>query len=170
VPRRNIELKARLPDRDQAVRVCGELGAAFHGDIRQTDTYFPVPEGRFKLRESDPGDDYLVFYRRPDTAGPKGCDYHIAVVDPSPLPVLQTALGVLAVVVKTRTLYLWENVRIHLDAVEELGDFIEFEAVLSDEYEDADGFRKLQHLQSAFGIAPGDLIGGSYLELLLDKR
>ena len=167
--RRNVELKARLHDRGKALKVCRGLGAAFEGDIRQTDTYFPVPEGRFKLRESDPGDDYLVFYRRPDVPGPKGCDYHIALVDPSVLALLRAALGVLGVVEKTRTLYLWENVRIHLDRVDGLGDFIEFEAVLSDEHADEDGFRKLGQLQQAFGITAHDLVELSYLELLLAR-
>ena len=59
---RNIELKARLRDRRQALAVCKELGAEPHGDMRQTDIYFPVEKGRFKLRISDPGEDYLVFY------------------------------------------------------------------------------------------------------------
>jgi predicted adenylyl cyclase CyaB len=170
---RNIELKARLRDRERAVRVCQELGAQFHGHIRQRDTYFRVPEGRLKLRESDPGEDYLVFYRRPDTAAAKACDYSIHTVHRSVRAILSEALGELAVVDKVRTLYLWENVRIHLDGVSGLGkhqggiDFIEFEAVLSDTYDDADGHAKLERLQEAFGIAPEDLIETSYLELAL---
>ncbi len=44
---------------------------------------------------------------------------------------LDYALGPPVVVVaKRRHLFLWEGVRIHLDEVEELGTFIEFEAVL----------------------------------------
>jgi len=167
--RRNIELKARLHERDKALEVCRGLGATLEGDIHQVDTYFPVPEGRFKLRHSDPGDDYLVFYRRADVSGPKGCDYHLAVVDDSTLAVLRAALGVVGVVEKTRTLYLWDKVRIHLDRVDDLGDFIEFEAVLSEDEADEDGFRKLAHLQQAFGIVPDDLVEVSYLELLLAR-
>ncbi len=34
------------------------------------------------------------------------------------------------VVSKRRRLFLWEGVRIHLDEVEDLGNFVEFEAVL----------------------------------------
>jgi predicted adenylyl cyclase CyaB len=163
---RNIEMKARLRDRSYALDACRVLGAAFEGDIHQRDTYYRVPEGRLKLRESDPGDDYLVFYRRPDVSGAKGCDYDIAVVDRAVGPVLAAALGVLAVVEKTRTLYLWQNVRIHLDEVAGLGSFIEFEAVLTDEYGDQDGFEKLARLQQAFGIQPEDTLETSYLEML----
>ena len=164
---RNIELKARLKDRERALQVCRNLRAASQGDIRQVDTYFHVPEGRIKLRESDPGEDYLVFYRRPDVAGPKGCDYLIQTVDRALRPLLSAALGELAVVEKTRTLFLWHNVRIHLDRVARLGDFIEFEAVLSDSCGDADGHEKLNHLQEAFALSPEDLIETSYLDMVL---
>lgn len=170
---RNVELKARLHDRTKAEEVCRALGAAYEGNIRQRDTYFAVREGRLKLRESDPGDDYLVFYRRPDVAGARGCDYEIAVVDRAADRaagrVLGAALGVLAVIEKLRTLYLWENVRVHLDEVERLGSFIEFEAVLSEKHDDADGFAKLARLQEAFGIRSEDLLETSYLELMLER-
>ncbi len=165
---RNVELKARLRDREWAITACHEIGAAYQGDTHQTDTYFRVPAGRFKLRVSDPGDDYLVFYRRPDVLGPKGCEYIIQRVDRRLGDLLGAALGVVAVVEKTRTLYLWQNVRIHLDHVTQLGDFVEFEAVLPEDpgiFNEADGYKKVARLQGAFGIRPEDLIDTSYLEL-----
>lgn len=165
---RNIELKARLHDREAAVAVCEGLGASFEGHIHQVDTYFRVAEGRFKLRESDPGDDYLVQYRRPDVPGAKGCDYTITVTPRSIRPVLAQALGVLAVVDKVRTLFLWENVRIHLDRVEKLGDFIEFEAVLDEEHDDADGEAKVARLRTAFGIEDDDILAPSYLDMVTE--
>jgi adenylate cyclase, class 2 len=167
---RNIELKARLRDRGAAVAACERLEARLEGDIRQVDTYFRVPEGRLKLRESDPGEDYLVFYQRPDVAAAKACDYSIQVVPRSIKTILSEALGVIVVVDKVRTLYLWENVRIHLDAVQDLGAFVEFEAVLDADHADADGHAKLVHLQSALGIAEEDLEEGSYLDLIRADR
>ena len=166
---RNIELKARLHDRAAAIRACENLAAVAQGDLWQRDTYFKVAEGRFKLRELEPGDDYLVFYRRSDVAGVKGCDYMLEPARPSIRDVLSQALGTLAVVEKVRTLYLWHNVRIHLDRVVELGDFIEFEAVLDASHDDADGFAKLEVLQEAFAIEAGDIEPGSYLDLTLAR-
>ena len=163
---RNIELKARLHDREKAIRISQKLGAQLEGDIHQRDTYFQVPTGRLKLRESDPGDDYLVFYRRPDKATAKGCDYTIAAVDTATRDVLLQSLDPLGVVDKVRTLYLWENIRIHLDVVTGLGSFIEFEAVLSEDHDDADGFAKVEQLQSAFGLRPEDIQKTSYLEMI----
>jgi adenylate cyclase, class 2 len=42
---------------------------------------------------------------------------------------LSSALGIKVVVAKKRSLFLWNEVRIHLDEVKGLGNFIEFEAV-----------------------------------------
>lgn len=164
---RNIELKARLRNRDSALEACKALNAAYQGDIHQVDTYFHVPQGRLKLREADPGRDELVFYHRPDVPGPKGCDYILEPVNRSIKAFLTEALGVLAVVDKVRTLYLWENVRIHLDDVRELGAFIEFEAVLAGNYDDRDGYQKLQQLIHHFDLQNDDQMEGSYLELIL---
>lgn len=164
---RNIELKARLRDRDQALAACKSIGASFEGDIQQTDIYFPVRKGRLKLRETDPGEDYLVFYLRPDLSSPKGCYYLIQPVSRSIRPILVASLGALAIVEKTRTLFLWQNVRIHLDLVKGLGSFIEFEAVLSENHDDDDGYRKLDYLQQVFSLTPEDLVQTSYLEMML---
>jgi predicted adenylyl cyclase CyaB len=163
---RNIELKARLHDRTFAEGACARIGATPQGDIRQTDTYFAVPTGRLKLRECDPGEDYLVFYHRTDEAAARGSDYVIERVGASMGGLLKRSLGVSGVVQKTRTLWLWKNVRVHLDRVEGLGDFIEFEAVLSEGLDDADGFEKLAYLREAFGVRDDDIETGSYLDLL----
>ncbi len=162
---RNIELKARLADRDRAVLCCKNLGAAFQGDIHQVDTYFRVDEGRLKLREKDPGGSELIFYRREDVAGARASEYYIAPAAPELKALLTEALGVIAVVEKIRSLWFWENVRIHLDRVQELGDFIEFEAVLSKDHNDADGHEKVALLQETFSLP--EPIQGSYLDLIL---
>src|SRR5690606_29244467 len=120
--------------------------------IHQIDTYFPVPSGRLKLREAEPGVTELVHYHRQDVAGPRGCDYQLELVSPSIKSMLTDALGVLVVVDKVRTLFLWKNVRIHLDTVQDLGTFIEFEAVLDDKCDDADGMEKLKFLIDVFEI------------------
>jgi predicted adenylyl cyclase CyaB len=75
-------------------------------------------------------------------------------------------LGVRGVVEKRREVYLWHNVRIHLDEVTGLGTFIEFEAVLGPEVDDARGRDQLADLSRRFGIAQGDLLAGSYGEMI----
>ena len=57
------------------------------------------------------------------------------------------ALGTIVVVSKRRRLFLWEGVRIHLDEVEDLGSFMEFEAVLPDAGDLATAHEKVAHLR-----------------------
>lgn len=168
-PMRNIELKALLPDYEFALAQCAALAAAAQGDIHQIDTYFNVTKGRLKLREAKPGQTELVYYERPDQPGPKGCGYLLHTVDGAIKPFLDQALGTLVVVDKVRTLYLWKNVRIHLDRVAELGEFIEFEAVLDEEHDDADGQEKLDFLIKQFKIQDHHRLSHSYLDLRLNE-
>jgi adenylate cyclase class 2 len=79
---------------------------------------------------------------------------------------LASVLGIKVVVSKTRRLFIFEGVRIHLDRVEGLGDFIEFEGVVADEG-DPSGFAELlDDLRRSFGIREADLLRGSYSDLL----
>lgn len=166
---RNIELKAILADRAAALAACERIQARAQGDIHQIDTYFIVPNGRLKLRVATPGRTELVYYHRPDIAGAKGCDYLLEPVAPTAGALLGSALGVLATVEKTRTLYLWDNVRIHLDLVTGLGSFIEFEAVIAAGTEEEDGFKKLTYLSDIFNISENDHLKYSYLDMMLDQ-
>jgi adenylate cyclase class IV len=50
--------------------------------------------------------------------------------------------------------------------VEGLGDFLELEAVISDEADEAMSRSRLDALCRLLGLAPGDGIAGSYADLL----
>ncbi len=63
-----------------------------------------------------------------------------------------------------------EGVRIHLDRVDGLGDFIEFEAVVADGQDLKASAPLLADLRRSFGIRDEDLLGGSYSDLLLSAR
>lgn len=170
---RNIELKARLHDWRAAVAACESAGAVLQGSFSQTDTYFRVRHGRLKLRRAEPGESQLIFYDRPDETGARGSYYLLTPVPVDAEALLAAALGVLAVVRKQRTLYLWQNVRIHLDRVESLGDFVEFEAVLSGRAdrrsaEEDTGTASLAHLRGLFGIRDADLVACSYADLAIE--
>ena len=164
----NIELKVRCSDLDAARAAARSLGADPQGVERQIDTFFATPQGRLKLRESDKYGAMLIPYVRPDSQEPKQSDYLVLPVeDPAQCKQLfGQMLGVAAVVEKERELLLLDNVRIHLDRVEGLGTFIEFEAVMSDgttpEHEQA----KVRALMTAFGIREADLESGAYVDLL----
>jgi homotetrameric cytidine deaminase len=161
---RNIELKARDPRPARTVELALGLGAEDHGEIAQRDTYFSRARGRLKLREQDPGEDELVQYRRADWAEARESEYRrVPVADAAALrEALDAALGTLVVVEKRRRLLVLDAVRIHVDTVEGLGDFVEIEAVLT---QGADP-TEVERLRSQLEI--GELEGRSYSDLLLD--
>jgi homotetrameric cytidine deaminase len=161
-PQRNLELKARDPDPGRSLERALALGAEDHGEIVQRDTYFGRVGGRLKLREQTPGETELIQYRRVDEAGPRTSEYRLVGVGEGDglRDALDAALGTLAVVEKRRRLLLWEDVRIHLDEVEELGSFVELEAT----DEDPD---KIDRLRAELEIE--DLIAESYSDLVLDS-
>ena len=130
----------------------------------QVDTYFVCQRGRLKFREIDGATAQLVWYERPDQAGPKGSDYTLVpIAEPALLKAaLTAALGVRRVVDKRREIFLADNVRIHLDDVAGLGTFLEFEAVLDERHDDTVGRAQVERLMVAFGITAADLLEGSY--------
>ncbi len=175
---RNIELKARLKDPAAALRIAGEFGAALHCVERQLDVYFTVPRGRLKLRRrwgGDPGASLehelpaeLIAYFRADEAGARASDYVLVPLEPAPVleEMLSAVLGVDARVEKKRTVFLHENVRIHIDEVAGLGPFLEFEAIVDEGCDDRAASEKLAHLRRVFAIADSDVVAGSYRELI----
>ena len=169
---KNIELKARNRRLADDVRTCRRIGARFQALLRQRDTYFRVKDGRLKLREIGSTQAELIAYLRPDTSGARVCNYVVVpVADPVAVRrLLAACLGVLAEVRKTRRLYLWKGVRIHLDAVRGLGRFLEFEAVLGPRVTPACGRARVDLLRSAFGVRTRDIVRGSYLDLEVKRR
>jgi homotetrameric cytidine deaminase len=167
----NFELKAFDPDPEATVARCLALGAVDAGVLRQRDTYFLARRGRLKLRiEEGALGGELIAYRRPDALEPTESSYALApVIEPTPLTeALDGALGSVVVVSKRRRLFLWEGVRIHLDDVDGLGNFVEFEAVLPDAGDLATARDKLAHLRGSLGILDDALVDCGYADLLMD--
>jgi adenylate cyclase, class 2 len=164
---RNLELKARYADLAAAAHIAEKLGAHLQWTKTQIDTYFSVPQGRLKLRQMEGESSQLIAYVRPQIADAKLSDYRIFYTDAADdlLTVLSRALKPDVRIVKKRTLYLWKKVRIHLDCVDGLGDFIEFEAVLDSDYHEPEAQDDIDFLKNLFKIAADDLCESGYYEL-----
>ena len=168
---RNMELKARLADFESACRTAKRLATDHLGRLNQVDTYFHCRLGRLKLREIAGQTAELISYQRSDQREAKGSDYQILACDnPKQLKTLLTnSLGQWLCVEKTRDVYLFQNVRIHLDRVAQLGDFLEFEAVLNPQIDDAEGRLQIDYLVGEFALGESDLEARSYSDLLNDR-
>jgi adenylate cyclase class IV len=165
---RNIEIKARIDSIAQLLARAARLADQGPMALQQDDTFFLCPSGRLKLREFGDGTAELIFYQRPDSAGPKP-SFYVRMPTAAPDSLRQTlsrAYGVIGRVRKQRTLFLAGRTRIHVDRVAGLGDFLELEVVL-EETERADlGVREAETLMACLGIQPGQLVAGAYLDLL----
>jgi predicted adenylyl cyclase CyaB len=167
---RNVELKARDPDPERSLLVCESLGAEARGILVQRDTYFHAGQGRLKLREEAGAMPHLIAYERPDLDGQRQSRYRIVPVEQADRlkAALADALGVMIEIAKERRLFMWNEVRIHLDRVEGLGDFIEFEALVGERESDlAEAEARVAALRQAFVLETTDLRGGSYSDLAL---
>jgi predicted adenylyl cyclase CyaB len=165
---RNIEIKARVDDLDALARKVADIADEGPFAIEQDDTFFQCPSGRLKLRAFSPQEGELIFYRRPDRAGPKESFYlRSPTASPDSLrEVLYVAYGSAGRVRKRRVLYLVGRTRIHLDAVEGLGSFVELEVVLCDAEAAADGEAEAMQLMQALGVSAGQLVEAAYVDLL----
>lgn len=132
---RNVEIKARLKNRDAVLSVLGRLSDRPPEIIKQHDFFFRCEDARLKLRIFESGEGELIRYEREDRASARCSRYQIART-PDPLillDILTRALGCTGEVKKTRVLHMIGQTRVHIDQVEALGDFLEWEVVLRPE-------------------------------------
>lgn len=169
MPILNIEFKASAKDITALEIILQQHNPRFIGEDHQVDTYFNVRAGRLKLREGNI-ENALIHYEREDFAGAKSS--HVLLYQHQPdktlKDILIKTLGIKAVVDKRRKIYFIGNVKFHFDTVQELGTFVEVEAI------DKDGTIGREKLQAQcdeyaalFGIAAEDFCSVSYSDMIL---
>jgi predicted adenylyl cyclase CyaB len=164
---RNVEIKARIESIHSIFPKAAALADKGPIEILQDDTFFSCPNGRLKLRAFSSEKAELIFYRRTDKSGPKESFY---VISPTTSPdtlreTLTLAYGQAGRVRKNRTLFLVGRTRIHLDRVEDLGEFLELEVVLSDGESVETGEAIARDLMQKLGIQSDQLINEAYVDL-----
>ncbi len=165
-----VELKAEVDDlaiiRDMLVYIRAEKIGVFH----QIDTYYSVPKGRLKLREVEGKTDAeLIYYERENVVEPKkSYVFILSIAEPKTFKrILERIMTVKATVDKIREIYFYKGIQIHLDKVEGLGAFIEFERTTSeDPKRQRKDLQKLEKLRKAFKISPESLERFSYSDLI----
>lgn len=174
---KNIEIKVQVDDLKSLRHLADQLADQGPFELNQIDYFFPVPAGRLKLRveHSDvPGREQkaeLVSYHRSDEAVARASDYILcAIPNPDCLRIsLYRSLGEGPVVRKRRELYLSGRTRLHLDTVQDLGEFVEIEVVMQPDESEASGLHELQVLMSKLGLENARAIDVAYADLLAVK-
>lgn len=164
----NVEFKAELRDLALARTICRAIRATHIATLRQTDTYYRVANRRLKKRECEGEPIEYIDYDRANRSQPKLSLFNVYSERQAKERFGEQELPIWLIVRKVRELYILENVRIHLDRVENLGDFIEFEAIVSRTQNVAKCHRDLASLRERFGPALGEPIAASYSDMLAD--
>ncbi|KAF7992465.1 hypothetical protein HCN44_001803 [Aphidius gifuensis] len=172
---RNIEIKAVLKNRESVEDRAKSLSGSGPTIIKQSDTFFEVPKGRLKLRSFEDGSGVLIFYERPDVEGPKLSQYNMVKLEDQVAcdglkGILGKTNGIIGVVDKIRHLYIVGQSRIHIDQVDNLGNFMEIEVVLQDDEDVTIGEEISKNLMIKLGICDDDLISTAYIDLLAKKK
>ncbi len=168
----NVEIKAKCAQPEKIRNLLEQRNAEFKGTDYQVDTYFNCRTGRLKLRQGNI-ENYLIHYQRENKQGPK--DSLVTLFKTTPetnmKQVLEKALGILVEVKKQREIYFIGNVKFHIDEVEQLGNFVEIEAINdSGQISRERLLAQCREYMKLFGIEAGDLIDCSYSDLLLRNK
>jgi predicted adenylyl cyclase CyaB len=168
---RNLEAKFRLTDSRKARERAVAIGYIERSVLLQRDTFFRCASGKLKLREED-SRAMLIYYGRRAADALQLSTYEIVeILDPEKTrATLGAALGVIAEVRKQRRLLMRANVRLHLDRVEELGEFGEIEAVIPEGSDPECSRASVDELLAALEVSRETLIDVSYFELAAQRR
>lgn len=170
---KNIEVKAVMRD-PARVRAVTAARATRGPEVEtQVDTYYRVDasgEARLKVRDSSRHGLQRIRYHRPEVAGVRASEYELTPLTGPDDPRLADLGEPVLVVTKRREVFWVDNVRVHLDRVEGLGEYLELEAVVDATHDDARGFAQVEELLAAFGVGEADRVRASYSDLLAAKR
>jgi adenylate cyclase class IV len=167
---KNIEYKAELLNLETARGIARAIGAREVAFLEQTDEYFPVAEGRLKRRterNATQGTERRewIWYDRADKVQARTSrwtrldDRQVEVRWPNLVRKVEHYIK------KRRELWDFEGVRIHLDSVAGLGNFLEFEGVVDSSGDPTRVRGTVEHLIGQFRPVLGEPVSGSYADM-----
>jgi adenylate cyclase class 2 len=167
---KNFEFKAKVEDLELYENKLLTLNPKYKGLDHQIDTYFNAKIGRLKLREGNI-ENSLINYDRENLSGAKESQIILYQHEPNIAlkDILKRQLGVKIIVDKKRKIYFIDNVKFHFDIVENLGTFIEVEAIDDKEQYTTEELKELCDKYFAFfELTEQNIIDKSYSDLMMD--
>ncbi len=169
---KNFEFKAKVDHIEKYESKLLTLNPELIGIDHQIDTYFNTKVGRLKLREGNI-ENSLINYDREDVSGSKESKIILYQHQPNIAlkNILTKQLGVKVVVDKKRKIYFINNVKFHFDKVENLGFFIEVEAIDDDEKFTIEELKKqCDKYFDFFELTEESIIDKSYSDLIIGLK
>lgn len=165
-PMQNVEFKAELRDPDLARAILTRLGATHAATHQQVDTYYRVPNGRLKKRETDSDPPELIYYHRPNVLRPRLSHFTIYTESEARKRFGLLPLPIWLVVSKRREIWLHNNTRVHIDHVEHLGSYLEVEVLVTPDRHVGLCHVLAADIQRTLAPVLGECIAVSYSELM----
>ena len=172
--RLNREIKAFCSDFEPIRRLLQGSGAVFAEVKEQVDYFYRLPANddkggtrRLKLR-TEKGNRQLIYYHDRQEGNARTSTFQLWEISDAQLQeVLKAALGIRAVVRKSREMWHRENVIFNLDTVEEVGQILEVEV---QEEDGCDIESQVEEYKRLFEPYLGDYIEGSNEDLVVAEK
>jgi predicted adenylyl cyclase CyaB len=165
---KNLEIKVKLHSHTEIKTILKQNNIKLAEVLNQKDIYYKNDKGLLKLRIEN-NKHTLIFYDRNENSPKRWSDYHLLEFGHvNPHNFLKRFMDVLVIVSKKRELYLYKNTRIHLDAVKNLGHFLELETRVVKGLKDAEV--RFDRLLDLLKLKDKKEIRASYKNLLLSKN
>lgn len=162
----NVEFKSELRDPALARAILARLGATLAATHNQLDTYYRVPDGRLKKRETDSEPPEYIFYHRANMLRPRLSHFTIYTESQARNRFGLLPLPVWLIVRKQREIWLYQNARIHIDLVEHLGRYLEVEVLVTPDRHVGLCHMLAAELRQLLAPVLGEDIAVSYSELM----
>lgn len=162
----NLELKIRIESFRQFENILKKNRAEYKETLKQKDIYYKFNHGLLKLRIENETYTLIKYFR--DEYNKRWSNYELLELKgKDPEKYLNEILTQEVVVEKSRKLYLYNNTRIHLDEVKNLGKFLELETLLISDRKEAT--KRFNEMKLLLGIENEEEIRKSYKNLLMKK-
>jgi len=162
---RSVEIKHELRDPELAIACLRKLNAISIGTSFQVDSCYRLSAGRLLKREIEGEPTEWIAYQRDDSPQARVCRFTVYSENEAHDRFGTRSMTLWTQVRKRRELWITGSVRVHIDMVDRIGWFVEFEALVSPK-QNATHCRKLiEAVRNQMRIALGEPISVSYSDL-----
>jgi len=176
-----VEVKARLENREEVIKKLKDLGCKFGEELHQVDdiftpktNIFPPPKGTPVLRIRNQNGKYIFTLKINQSSRQDCIEYEVEIAEKDAMEKIIISLGFQkdVTVNKKRIKTNYKDIEVVLDSVQELGDFVEAEKVVMEI--DPEARKKIQiellDFLYTIGIAKEDIVvDGKYDIMLYEK-
>jgi adenylate cyclase class 2 len=163
----NLELKIKIESIESLIEKLKSINAKQNSVLIQKDIYYKTPKGLLKLRIENETKT-LIYYNRDEASKNRWSDFNLLKIeDDNAEEFLSKLFEVEDIVEKERQLFWFNNTRIHLDEVKELGNFLELETLVIDGKADAE--KRFNEIVRLLNLDLSKQIKKSYKNLIAEK-